>query len=561
MPGPTSQPRGVHPESDLQWLDLADFSAGIYDNSHVSGTNPNVPGPTNAADPDHTFSCIALPKGGLGPLPALSTVTAWPGPTVTGAGNYIVGLLVHNELADGSYEAVAIWDGNDGTTHHWQAWSVGLFGGSNDLIVDDSLPSTGPGLFGAPYPQMTRAAATDPTTTVGNPVVVFPAPSTDQYGQVYMYPDPSAPTVYGALALITAGSSTAGQVLVHQSRVIVLGTGVYPYPAGGGFSTNEQIAFTDPPNSTVLGPADTVLATEQPYGYGGGGSISAGELFLVKKRGGAIVVTGDIFSPNVTILPGVQGTGGFYGSAHSGLAGFVYCSYDNGAWAWNGGSTAQKISTQLDDSFFLPPEWSTIGSNNYGYYVRCIADRVYVSNNWLYDLNTQSWWRYYPTKAQGGQDLFYVQETDGQFIYGGRLSFSDTDTDFLYEFDQQAPTGEWQWQCLPRRLTDNRLIELREVVVRASSNQGAADSQITVAIYNGATKVGSVTTVVGDIKAYPTMLRMPIGAISAGSVPYTSEDFTIRITATGNGGPAPNLHSVSLGWKQTRHAPTIGVGS
>jgi hypothetical protein len=273
------------------------------------------------------------------------------------------------------------------------------------------------------------------------------------------------------------------------------------------------------------------------------------------------VVTGDIASPNVTILPGVESTGGFFGSAHSGQIGFVYCSYDNGAWVWNGGSTSQKISTQLDDSFFLPPEFDTMASNNYGFYVRCIADRIYFSNNWFYDLNTSSWWRYYPTAAQGGLDLFYVQEVDGADIYAGRLSFPDTDRNYLYKFGQGTPSETWQWQCLPRRMTDNRNVQIREVVVRATSNLGNTDSQITVTVFNGSTEVGSVTTPVGQIKAYPTMIRLPIGGVSAGSTPYASEDITIRIAATGNSGPAPNLHSCSIGWKQRQHAPTIGVSS
>lgn len=556
-----SQPRGVHPESDLQWLDLADFSAGIYDYSHTANHQPNVPGPVNAADPTQTFACIALPKGGLGPLPAMTGTTDWPGSYITGDINYVVGLLIHDDLSDGTYEAVAMAEHWDGTTQTWEAYSIGVRGGSNNLIVANSATGTGPGLFGSPYPVATRAAASAPTTTVGNPEIVFPGPGATSAGQVYMYPDPAALTTFGAKELYAPGAGVAGQVIAHQSRIIVLSGIDYPWPAGGGWLTNEQIAFTDPPNSDVLGFQQTVLATEQPYGYGCGGSISAGELFLVKKRGGALVVTGDIASPNVTILPGVQSTGGMYGSAHSGLAGFVYCSFDNGAWAWNGGSTAQKISNQLDDAFFLPAEFTPMASNNYGFYVRCIADRVYFSNNWLYDLNTESWWRYYPTAAQGGQDLFYVQEVDGRYIYGGRLSFSDTDLSIIYEFDQENPTTDWQWQCLPRRMTDNRLTELREVVVRATSNLDNNGGQITVAIFNGPTQVGSVTTPVGQITGTPNMIRMPIGAISAGSTPYTSEDFTIRITATGNGFPAPNLHSCSLGWKQTKHAPTIGVAS
>lgn len=558
--------RGVQPETDLQWLDLSDFSAGIYDYTHVAGTSPNVPGPPNAADPRFTWSCIALPKGGLGPLPKMVGETGWPGDYVAGPNNYIVGLLVHDELADGTTEAITMFQADDGTDQYWQAYSVIVENpAAGGLIVQNIIPTPGPGVFGSPYPAMTRAAATSPTTTPGNPVCVFPGEWTDPTGNVYMYPDPSTPTSRTAKLLYPAsGDGVAGQVIAHQSRIIVLSGIGYPYPVGGGFAVNEQIAFTDPPNSDVLGFQQTVLATEQPFGYGAGGSISAGELFLVKKRGGAVVVTGDIASPNVTVLPGVTSTGGFYGSAHSGQIGFVYCSFDNGAWVWNGGSTSQKISTQLDDSFFLPPEWETMASNNYGFYVRCIADRIYFSNNWLYDLNTRSWWRYYPTTDQdptNGLNLFYVQEVDGQFIYGGRLSFPDTDRNYLYKFDQQTPADTWQWQCLPRRLTENRLTQLREVVVRASANLDNLDATITVTVFNGATQVGSVTTPAGDIKAAPTMIRMPIGAVSAGSTPYASEDITVRISADGNGGPAPTLHSCGLGWKQRTKAPTIGVSS
>ena len=556
--------RSVQSESDYEWLDLSDFSAGIYDYSRVSAQKPNVPGPKGAADVNQTWSCMALPAGGLGPLPGVGAYYVWPGDYVAGPDNYITGLLVHDELNDGTTEAFTTFEGDDGTHRYWQAWSFIPETNTGALIIQQINPSSA-GLFGSPYPAMTRAAASSPTTTVGGPVIVFPtavAPSSTPEGTVYLYPDPSHRTTYGALALYTSGNpGVAGQVLVHQSRIIVLSGIDYPYPAGGGFNTNEQIAFTDPPNSTALGFQQTVLATEQPYGYGAGGSISAGELFLVKKRGGAIVVTGDIFSPNVTILPGVQPTGGFYGSAHSGKAGFVYCSLDNGAWVWNGGSTAQKISEQLDDSFFLPPEFATMLSNNYGFYVRCIGDRVYFSNNWVLDLRTNSWWRYYPTKAQGGVDLFYVQEVDGNFIYCSKLSFTDTDRHYLYRFDQEVPSETWQWQGLPIRLTTDRYVQLRQVVVRASSNAGNEGATIKVSVYNGATLVGSVTTPASSIGDEPTMIRMPIGGISAGGSSYASEDLTIRISAMGNGGAAPNLHSCSLGWAARAHAPTIGVSS
>ncbi len=557
MPGP---PRGVTDESSLDWLELADFTPGCYDYSHVATTNPNVPAAKGALDPAQTFSCICLPHGGLGPLPIMAQAYAWPGTVDDLEPNYIVGLLVHDDLADGTTEAISIWQTDNGTNQLWAAWSYIPETDTGTEIISETNP-TGGGLFGSPYPQMTRAAESDPTTTVGIPVCVFPGPSAPDSGtegQIWMYPNPADPTDYGALGLLPDGQLT-GQVLVHQSRILGLIGTLYDYPAGGGFVTNEQIIFTDPPNSIEMGDQMTVLAAEEPFGYGCGGSISAGELFLVKKRGGGVVVVGDIFSPNVTILPGVQDVGGIYGAAHSGMAGFVYCSYDNGAWLWNGGSTAQKISSQLDDAFFLPPEFPTMDSNNYGFYVRCIADRVYFSNNWVYDLNTSSWWRYYPDATQGGVNLFWVQEVDGGDIWCAKLSFDSTDTDYLYRFDQETPAETWQCQTLPIRLTEDRYVQIRQVIVRASSNDGNEGATIEVAVFNGTTQVGSVTTPAGQIGEAPTMIRMPIGGISAGDTSYASEDITIRITANGNGGAAPNLHTVSLGWQQRAHAPTVGV--
>ena len=624
-------PRGVQPETDYQWIELTDFTAGCYDYTSISGGTPNVPGPKGAADATQTFSCIALPSGGLGPLPGLAQSYTWP--LTNGATTYLVGLLVHDELANGDTEAIIIGEYDTGTNHIWGAASYILETNTATSIVETTEASAS-GIFGSPYPQMTRASPlievsgvsidgstavitvvsggwpgvnvgdfatvasgtgtipadttvqsisgndltlSGPTTAAGTatvgftdvnqpgqPVVVFPAGGpaepTDA-GALYMYPNPQTPTSYTPYDLIPLTPSVTGQVIVHQNRVVVLSGITFEYPTGGGFETNEQINFTDPPNSQVLGFQQTVLAAEEPYGYGAGGSQSAGELFLVKKRGGGLIVSGDIFSPSVTFFPGIQPTGGFYGSSSSGVTGFYYCSANNGAWRWNGGNTSMKVSNQLDDSFFLPAEFDTMDSNNYGFYCRCIGDKVYFSNNWLYDTRTGGWWRYYPTAAQGGTNLFWVNEVDGPQIYAANLSFPDSDKSFLYRFDQTIPTQGYQWHSLPIRLTTDRYVELRQVVLRASSNSGNTAATVEVSVWNGTTQVGSVTTPSGHISEYPTMISMPIGAINAAGHPYSSEDLTIRISAHGNSGAAPNIHSVSLGYKQVASAPTIGVSS
>ena len=657
--------RGVNPESDYQPLVIDDFSAGIYDYSSIAASTPNIAGPKFAADPNFTFSCIALPSGGLGPLPGITETYVWPAnfnanpSTTPPQTSYLTGVLIHDELGTGDTEAILICVFDDlGLTYgrSFQAISYILETTTATQIILSNEPTSSGGIFGSPYPAFTRAAAgveapftgtpgalstlttltstsgfagftasgfgsieaynanqtsvthtftytgggagagpltgvvftaplTDlvttgslitqisqtPTTVAGQPVVVFPSGPPEQPAGVtaiYMYPDPSTPSSYVPLDLITGPpnnqTSVAGQIYVHQSRIICFSATDYTWPGGTTFFTNENINFTDPPNSVQYGNQQTVLAAEEPFGYGAAGSISAGEFFVVKKRGGGLVVTGDIFSPNVTLLPGVQSTGNIVGQAASTPMGFVYCSYNNGAWVWNGGSQSNKISTQLDDNFFLPPEFSSgMKSNNYAYYVSNFGDKLYFNNNWILDTRTNSWWRYYPTKAQGGADLFWTQEVNGDFIYAAQLSFVHPGLDFMYRFDPTSPTHSYQWQSLPIRLTQNRLVQARTITVIASSNKGNnTAAQVKVSIFNGATEVASVTSPTSTIGPAPTMIRMPIGGVNAPfPTPYTSEDITVRINGIGGSGAAPNIISCHIDWEERQHSPTVGVSA
>ena len=52
-----------------EWLHLEDFSPGIYDASNISTSKPIVEAPLGAANSAGTWCCMALPGGGLGPLP------------------------------------------------------------------------------------------------------------------------------------------------------------------------------------------------------------------------------------------------------------------------------------------------------------------------------------------------------------------------------------------------------------------------------------------------------------------------------------------------------------
>lgn len=631
-------------EDPLQWIAIDDFTPGCYSNGGVVVGNTvdrMLSAPPGAADAENTWACYALPSKALAALPGVTQTYTWPDTTSTGynhtaaAPTYVVGLLVHDELASGNTEAILIGEFDTGSNHYWQAYSDVLETSSLNSIVN-TVEATGAGIFGSPYIQATRVAnafivsgvsvgattvftistvsATNPfavgnvfyldqlpvgvtglmlntpytvtaiggssgawtisigTPTTGGswsagglmtilqipygPVFVFPSggPANVSAGQLYMYPNPATPTSYAALPMMAnPGGSVSGQTIAHQSRIFVLAGSNYPYPPAN-FTTNESLNYTDPPLTASMGNQQTVLAAEQPYGYGGAGSISAGELFLVKKRGGGILLSGDInTSAQVTVLPGVQPTGNFYGNAASTPMGLLYCSEDNGAWVWNGSNTSQKVSQNLDDAFFLPPEFNGgMASNNYGYYVSSFGDKMYFSNNWLFDTRGGGWWTYYPRKSAGtvggvqGEDLFWVQPVNGNYIYCAQLSFiGATSLNFMYRFDPATAAQYYQWRSLPFRVTDrDHRTDIREVVIRASCS--ASNGTITVSVYDQDVFETS-QTMPSPVGTGPQIIRfnMPGGG-------YSEPQIQVAV-ANSSPGDMPIIHSIEIGYRERAH--------
>ena len=165
----------------------------------------------------------------------------------------IVGALIVPDAGGAQFQLLVMLESDSGlgeTTHHYRVYAIN----PTTTVVTQVLAVTGPhmaGIFGSPYPQVTRAR-TSTFTKAGTPIAVWPsnvsATPTDHSGHVYVYPTPTARTAYGVKDLITPGTQITGQVVCFDNRILVLSGIPYVWP-GGAISTNENIAFTTPPES------------------------------------------------------------------------------------------------------------------------------------------------------------------------------------------------------------------------------------------------------------------------------------------------------------------------
>ena len=359
--------------------------------------------------------------------------------------------------------------------------------------------------------------------------------------------------------LIVSKSSVTGQVICYGSRVIVLVGLDYPWPAGGGTNTNENINFTDPPLSSEYGNQGDVIAAEYPWGYGAWGTISVGELFLIKKNGGGLIIYGDIDAITSAIeMPGVQSVGDFVGRASAGPLGLVYCSEQRGAWVWNGSDTAQKFSQNLRDSFYDATTGTGMEGNNYGFDVVHWQNWILFSNNYLYNMDTQSWWQLYPGELNGngtvpGINFWWWNESRfGNQMWAGPLKFgsaSGLPAAWWYLFDSKVPAPHWQWQSLPIHVVPNadRSIDVREVYVRLSDPSASGHATATVTV-NGEV-LGTVAA--GQITDEPTSFRFNAGVDGI-------QDIIVRVNGDNAvSGSSPVLHSIDIGWQERAHLPSV----
>lgn len=558
----------------LQYVEIDNFSPGIWSTSGRVITSGGVKAPQAAADPTNTFRCYALASGALAPLPGLAasyTLPAWDiAANVNNSGAFYITAITSFSLAVSTIASAppeqlivgVQYDFNNGGTPQprlrvskLDLWNtvpgLNVTPASTTLYTFNSNPADlSTNIWAAQSTAISRANATDPTQP-GQPYVAMDNRLGSGSGlgannQILVFPDVANPT---GNTMIAKWTGHRGPVIAHQGRLVQLQTALYNTGSAVSITTNEQVSFTDPANSypAGFGTQNEVFVGEFPMGYGAWGSQSVGELFLVKHQGGAVYVTGDIANPTVTRLPGVTSTGGVESQSASTVAGFFYPTATAGMWAWNGGNTSRKISLQLEDSFWQVPNWTATlpgnipGSPNFG--IQCKSEEwnqwVIISNNWVYDTATSAWWRLddpsvrtYAMMSRGWNDRYMFMAVNQ---YTGAANTA------IYTYDRTIPATSYRWQSHPISVSTLRMIDVRKVGVVA---QGTGTVKISLVDYGGNVLSQQTATLTQTV---PQRFDM--------STTARGYNIAVRVDAVGSGtNPAPLLYHLSLGYHDTTQA-------
>jgi hypothetical protein len=544
-------------DKSLIWITIEDFTPGVITNSQMAfstANNPPVPGtapvPGNkTGQAQAAVGCIALPNGGLGPLPGL--LTPIPPPVTPTTLGMINGLFTVGPLNGGDqifYGQVTV-DGSDNAILNLAHIVAGgsIIPDIIETVMTAAVPQTST-LTGDTTAVIETISGI--TAEVATLAIAYWNSGGTTVGYIWLYPDPTNASSDVPLTLTSSsvsGRDVFADVLTHQNRIVGLAARTVSWGSLSTVTANELFDYTDPPSSLSYGAQDETFIAEHPFGHGTWGSINASELFLVKHTGGGYFIEGDLNNPTVVHLPGVISTYGLMCRGVASTIGFVYASNNRGLWAWQGGSSSVKISEALEDDFFVNPgvEFTQLPIVH-GPTVDCRqwGDWIVVTNDWLLDTNTGGWWQL-PPGSDGTPHLFYAESSDSDTLYASLVV--PTTHAAIDVYSHLRPTSTFSWTSYPMRLSQgskDRNYVIEAVVIRV---MGHGTVEVTLTGTGGSSNVGATApsqTLSFDSPHQPVMLMVRTGLVA--------QDVTVNVVCTTfdlvNHGPAPVIYSIALGY-------------
>ncbi len=411
------------------------------------------------------------------------------------------------------------------------------------------------GAYGFPYPMLVFTNGNVLSAAFPNSPVPYVAPSNDATVGAEWRPLQSS-GFFNLLPPPDRVIAHSGRVLALQDQSsVVQGTSLY-------LSSQTLVFYTDPPfNNTNMAATfislPNLYAVEEPSGIGGWGSVSTGELILINRGGGGLVVSGDAgFPSDVNRLPALPGTGQITQHMVACSQGSLYVTETDGVYAWNGGNTAIKVSNQLSDDTFTVASLA-IGGFGGSFAVAgprvqnaVFNDRVFFPHNWVFDARTGSWWQAEDTAVV---DLSFWAASGA---YTGKM-YGQVETVLSpgaavhqYGFDPSTAATTWRWVSnpIPSGIVGG-LPTLDEVEICATNpTSQPATVKLTPTVVAGTSTFGnnpqSVTFTI-PAHTYGYRAAQPLG--------YSEQNMCIQVDAAGsNDQSAPTVHEIHLGFTPIR---------
>lgn len=470
--------------ADLPPIVFQDFRPGIAD-------DPGVSYPPEQAARTNTFRCISNRAGALTPAPRRTTTllgTHFEGSSPSVSPGYLITGL----YAAGPTQTVGGTASTSGFTHELWIATEYLTGTNrkfklqrrrqfespitSDLIKDISRADVTAALIAWGVTFGTSRSNKAAPTVPGIPIVVAGwgsiANTADSF--VTVFPDDATPTVNTPYDV-----ETGNQVLIttHQGRIVIRRQSAYRHGVASGWNPTEDLRWTNVFNPGVLSTL-TNFVPENPDGYSIMAPMSANELFALKSSFG-VVFQGDLDNPIVINLPMVPGT--YIGQ--SGVVtciGLLYGNPQSGVWAWSHGDSAKLLSPRLNPTFWQLPGGYYIAQQ---YQWATISDLVFISNNWVLDTNTGSWWRLEDDTIL--QTRFLTTDWTKQYVYGSVTSYTNESDTIAYMWDNTLGAVSYSWQSQPIWQSIDRTLIIRELELIA---QGQGSVTLTCTGADGATQ-------------------------------------------------------------------------
>lgn len=551
-------------DEELTYIEMTDFTVGVWSNNNLAGgVNITSDNPCKA-DPSNTFRCIALPTGGLGPLPRLQQsdrLTTIPESGVAGityqvAGFNTWGRVLPSPATDASADqtevhVVLYYDYDDGTGFdadlYWLRERQFDTTPTTETIYHVDLEGSGHSGPRYAYLLKTRMNPTTPDDP-GIPVMVCMANrvANNDLPIYRAFPDPASANILSTVAVLAtdADSNAIAQTYniaaAHQGRIIAGQWRAADHgPGGDVLITNETFFWTETNDNVAVSNVGAQFIPELDQSVTDLAPMSANSLLVIKWYGGGYVLQGDLSDVTVVQLPNLpcpDGSDWVRGVNTS--RGYIYSAGPAGMYLWNGGDGAEPISRQLDGEFAVGSNFIT-GANG-----QCDRwmDRVLVPQNWVWDANMQSWWRIADPATVNIR--FWSTVAYSAYAYGAAASFTAASPNFMHRFQYTDLAYTWVWKSHPLWTSQARRMEVRQGTVAL---QGRGTVTITIIDDAGGTSAETFTINHTNIRNYRWDISLD------------AENLIVQIEASGNAGggagtaEAPLVHRLFLGYKTAQH--------